>query len=42
MLDMGRRRHSAMSAGVCALYIQLRHMAQDGNQDAVKYLGFAE
>lgn len=42
MLDMGRRRHAAMSAWVCALYIQLCHMAQDGNQDAVKYLGFAE
>lgn len=42
MLNMGRRRHIAMAANVCVLYIQLQHMSQDGNQDAGKYLGYAE
>lgn len=42
MLNMARRRHSAMAAEMCVLYIQLRHMALDGNQEAVKYQGFNE
>lgn len=42
MLDMGRRRHCAMAEEVCALYAGLRHMADAGNQDAGKYLGYAE
>ena len=42
MLDMGRRRHAAMAVKECVSHIQLQHMAQDGNQDAVKYLAFAE
>ena len=43
MLEMGRRKHSAMAAEVCSLYIRLKHMAQDDkNADAEKYMGYAE
>lgn len=38
MLDMGRRRHRKMVAEVDNLYIRLKCMARDGNQEAEKYL----
>ena len=34
MLDMGRRRHRKMVAEVNNLYIRLKCMARDGNQEA--------
>lgn len=42
MLDMGRRRHRKMVAEVDNLYIRLKCMARDGNQEAEKYLEFAD
>lgn len=42
MLDMGRMRHRAMAEEVRDLYIQLQRMAQDGNREAEKYLGYVK
>lgn len=42
MLDMGRIRHRKMVNEVTMLYIQLKGMANDGNQEAEKYLQWAE
>lgn len=42
MLDMGRRRHRKMVAEVDDLYIRLRSMASEGNQEAEGYLRYAD
>lgn len=42
MLDMGRRRHRKMVGEVDNLYIQLKCMAREGNQEAEKYLESAD
>lgn len=42
MLDMGRWRHRRMVAEVNNLYIQLKCMAREGNQEAEKYLEWAD
>lgn len=42
MLDMGRSRHKKMVAEVNDLYAQLKRMAEEGNHEAEKYLGYTE
>lgn len=42
MLDMGRRRHRKMVAEIDNLYIQLKCMVREGNQEAEKYLKWAD
>lgn len=42
MLDKRRRRHMGMIQGVDCIYMQLRAMAGDGNQEAAKYISGCE
>lgn len=42
MLDMGRRKHRKMVGGACSLYAQLRRMVGEGNQEAERYMEFAD
>lgn len=42
MLDMGRWRHRNMVAEISSLHIQLHCMAEEGNQEAEKYLEQAD
>ncbi|HBA49682.1 MAG TPA: hypothetical protein DCZ91_18180 [Lachnospiraceae bacterium] len=41
MLDMGRWRHRKLVAKVDGLYVTLKRMAREGNQEAGKYLEWA-
>ena len=42
MRDMKRRRHRKMVSGVDSLYIRVKCMAREGNQEAGKYLELAD
>nr|WP_321153043.1 hypothetical protein [uncultured Acetatifactor sp.] len=42
MLDMGRWRHRKLVAKIDALYVMLKCMAREGNQEAGKYLQWAD
>lgn len=42
MLDMGKLKHKKMVREVELIYIQLRSMADGGNQDAEKYLNWVD
>lgn len=41
-LDMGRWRHRKMAAEIDAFCIKLKHMAREGNQEAERYLQWAD